>query len=124
MYTPDPDHRKNSFAVLKGVSFLCYTMPFKLQVFFFFYSFYSLRIIFNLHFMKLRYMLMSCVCSCYSKVLADIPISQRLDILIALITNTDSSSMVILLLAILFLRSVSNTPSNTLFLTHFLVPIA
>jgi len=34
MYTPDPEHRKNSFAVLKGVSFLCYTMPFKLEVFF------------------------------------------------------------------------------------------
>lgn len=48
MYTPDPEHRKNSFAVLKGV-------------------------------------------------LADIPISQRLDILIALITNTDSSSMIAIL---------------------------
>ncbi|RHN76971.1 putative glomulin/ALF4 [Medicago truncatula] len=41
------------------------------------------------------------------QVLADIPISQSLDILIALITNTDSSSMVFLLLAILFLRSIA-----------------
>nr|AMK47960.1 putative aberrant root formation protein [Lupinus angustifolius] len=46
MYTPDPELRKKSFAVLKGV-------------------------------------------------LADIPISQRFDILKALITNTDSSSMVL-----------------------------
>ncbi|KAI5393758.1 hypothetical protein KIW84_060755 [Lathyrus oleraceus] len=48
MYAPNPELRKNSFAVLKGV-------------------------------------------------LADIPISQRLDILEALITNTDSSSMIAIL---------------------------
>ncbi|CAI8605887.1 unnamed protein product [Vicia faba] len=48
MYAPDPELRKNSFAVLKGV-------------------------------------------------LADISISQRLDILEALITNTDSSSMIAIL---------------------------
>ncbi|XP_004498773.1 aberrant root formation protein 4 [Cicer arietinum] len=48
MYAPDPELRKNSFAVVKGV-------------------------------------------------LADIPISQRLDILKALITSTDSSSMIAIL---------------------------